>query len=363
MLSQMTGRERVLASLHGETCDRLCWSPLLDNYFTSSLPAQGYQRGDWIDAYRLVGADIVERHTPTITMLEDDTIQRTVKRFSDHEEETIQTPVGSLTTIRGTNPWEAIHVTHFPVQTIEDVKVWEYITEHTHAVENFAVFEEHDRRIGADGIATSSGPFTPLMTFMEDLSGIQETYYLLADHPAEMQACLDLMQAKNKEAYRLLAQGPEAVVITYEDSSSTILSPAVYRKDCAPALDDYADICHTAGKLHLTHMCGKLSAFNARLKSGRQDGIESVCPPTTGDIWAYEARAAWGPEKVIFGGLEPAALERMTPTETCQYTTRLLEQMPTFRRFLLGTGDATAHGTPVANLQAISALVADYPWK
>lgn len=65
-MQPMTGRERVMASLHGQECDRLCWSPLIDNYFTSSLPAQGFQRTDWQDAYRLVGADIIERHTPTI---------------------------------------------------------------------------------------------------------------------------------------------------------------------------------------------------------------------------------------------------------------------------------------------------------
>ncbi len=204
---------------------------------------------------------------------------------------------------------------------------------------------------------------TPLMDFMENLCGIQDTYFLLADHPAEMQACLELMQANNKEAYALIAQGPEEVVICYEDTSSTILSPAVFRKYCAPALNEYAEICHAAGKLFLTHMCGKLSAFNPQLKTGLQDGVESICPPSTGDLWPYDARAAWGSEKLIFGGLEPAALERMTVAETAAYVTDILDQMPTFRRFILGTGDATAHATPVANLRAITDVVGCYPWK
>ena len=43
--------------------------------------------------------------------------------------------------------------------------------------------------------------------------------------------------------------------------------------------------------------------------------------------------------------------------------TRILDMMPTFRRFILGTGDATAHATPVANLRAISELVQRYAWK
>jgi len=362
-MQPMTGRERVMASLHGQECDRLCWSPLIDNYFTSSLASQGFQRTDWRDAYRLVVADIIERHTPTIQSFEDDTITRKIISHGSQEVELIETPLGSLTIERGTNAWEAEHVTRFPLRTVADIHTWEYMVEHTRHREDYATFREHDRRIGADGIATTSSPMTPLMQFMENLSGIQDTYYLLTDHPAEMQACLELMRAKNKEAFRLIAQGPEAVVITYEDTSSTILSPAVYRKYCAPVLNEYAEICHAAGKLYLTHMCGKLSAFSPQLKAGLQDGIESVCTPTTGDIWAYEARAAWGADKIIVGGLEPAALERMTAAETTDYVTRILDQMPTFQRFILGTGDATAHATPVANLRAISDLVQRYPWK
>lgn len=359
----MTGKERVMAALRGEESDRVCWSPCVDNYFTSSLAAQGFARVSWADACRLVGADVIERHTPTIRTVEDGTITRRVSKEGDLETEVIESPVGSLTTQRGTNPWEAIHVTRFPIQTIEDVKTWQYVVEHTRYVEDFATFTAHQQYIGEDGIATSSGKFTPLMEFMEDLCGIQGTYYLLADHPQEMQACFARMHEKNKESYRLLVEGPEDVIINYEDTSSTILSPAIFRSYCAPVIDDYAAICHAAGKTYLTHMCGKLSAFGPQLRAGKQDGIESVCPPPTGDIWAHEARAAWGDEKIIFGGLEPPALVRMTVAETHAYVTGVLEAMPTFRRFILGTGDATAHGTPVANLREVSAVVAGFGWK
>jgi uroporphyrinogen-III decarboxylase len=359
----MNGRERVMASLQGLECDHLCWSPLIDNYFTSSLPAQGFKRGSWSDAARLVGADIIERHTPAVQAVEDGSIHRFVSRSGDRVQELIEGPAGKLVIERGVNAWEATHVTRFPIQTVEDLKIWASIIEHTHHEENFAAFRKRDIEIGADGIATCSTPNTPLMQLMEDLCGIQNTYYLLADHPAEVEACLDQIHEKNLEALRILVDGPAQVIICYEDTSSTILSPAIYRKYCAPILDEYARVCHAGGKLFLTHMCGKLSAFNSQLRDGIQDGIESVCPPSTGDIWAYQARAAWGGEKIIVGGLEPAALERMNPEETRQYVTTILDQMPTFRKFILGTGDATAHATPVANLRMISQVVKSTPWK
>jgi uroporphyrinogen-III decarboxylase len=178
-----------------------------------------------------------------------------------------------------------------------------------------------------------------------------------------MEAYFAIMHEKNKEAYRLLSQGPEQVIITYEDADSKYISPSVYRKYCAPMLNEYAEICHAGGKLFLTAMGGKLAAFNPELRAGYQDGIDMVCPPTTGDTWPYQARDAWGIEKIIVGGLEPSALVRMNVEETRQYTTAVLDQMPTFSRFILRSGDATAHGTPVANLRAVSEVVSQYPWK
>ncbi|MBE3038617.1 MAG: hypothetical protein IMZ62_07385, partial [Chloroflexi bacterium] len=76
-----------------------------------------------------------------------------------------------------------------------------------------------------------------------------------------------------------------------------------------------------------------------------------------------EARAAWGGDKVIIGGVEPAALARMDAGETRAYVTRVLDQMLTLRRFVLSTGDATAYGTPVENLRAVTDVVTNYPWK
>jgi len=360
--SKMTGKERVMAALSGAPCDRLCWSPLIDPYFTASLPEQGYPELDLPDAYRLVGADIIERHSPTLRTLHHASVVRRVERKGPNELETIETPVGTLISERGYTRGSA-HVVRWPVQSLEDVKTWQYVMEHTFYVPNFAAFRQRQGLIGEDGIATSSGPFTPITAFLEDLCGVEKTYFLLADHPAEVLACFEVMHTRNMEQYRLLGEGPSRVIIDYEDTSSTMISPAFYRRYCAPLIDEYAALCHQARKLFITHMCGKLSAFNAQLRQGQQDGIDSVCPPTTGDLWAHEARAAWGEEKIILGGIEPPRLERMSVAETRRYIQEVLDAMPTFRRFVLCTGDATAYGTPVENLRTVTKVVREYPWK
>ena len=384
-MNSMTGRERIMASLRGEAVDHLSWAPLIDPYYTTWLAAQGYggpeapravseedyllwsEEGDALDipySIRLVGGDILERHSATIRKVEDHCITRRRVSRGREEVEIVETPVGALETWRH---WDmdghTRYISKYPIATLEDIKVYQYLMEHTHYKENFAGFRERVKVIGEDGIPTSDGPQSPIQHFYMFLCGVEATTFLCLDHPEVMAECFAVMHQNNLEQYRLVCESPTDVVIDYENTSSTVMSPTFYQKYSVPYLDEYADLCHAANKLFITHMCGKLAAFHPQMKKGRQDGFDSLCPPTTGDVWACDARKAWGDDKIIIGGVEPPALVWMTVEQTKAYITRVLDEMPTFRRFILGTGDATAYATPVENLRAVAEVVASYPWK
>jgi Uroporphyrinogen decarboxylase (URO-D) len=383
--SVMTGKERIMASLRGEETDHLSWAPLIDPYYTAWLATQGYggpdaprvelddPEGLWSEetdaldipySIRIVGGDILERHSPTIRKVEDSCITRRILSRDGEQLEVVETPVGRLETVRRySSVGHTRYISKYPVSSLEDLKIIQYVMEHTHYEEDFARFCDRRNVIGDDGIPTSDGPQSPIQHFYMFLCGIQATTYMLLDHPVEMAECFSVMHLNNLEQYRLVCESPTDLVIDYENTSSTVMSPAFYRQYSDPFINEYADICHAANKLFITHMCGKLSSFTAELRQGRQDGVDSLCPPTTGDIWAHEARAAWGGDKVIIGGVEPAALARMDERATRAYVTRVLDQMPTFRRFVLCTGDATPYATPVENLHAVADVVAHYPWK
>jgi hypothetical protein len=382
---EMTGKERIMASLHGEQPDHVSWAPLIDPYYTAWLAALGYggaeaprvvledRQGLWAEerdaldipyAIRQVGGDILERHSPTIREIEDSCIERRFLTHGLEELEIVETPVGRLQTERRySQQGHTKYIHKYPIRSVEDLKVLQYIVEHTHYEPDFAAFRDRLNVIGDDGIPTSDGPQSPIQLFYMFLCGVQATTYLIMDHPAQVDECFAVMHQKHLEQYRLVCESPTEVVIDYENTSSTVMSPAFYRQYSEPFINEYADVCHAANKLFITHMCGKLSAFKAELQRGRQDGFDSICPPTSGDTWPAEARAAWGNHRFIIGGVEPAALARMDTDQTRAYVTRILDQMPTLRRFILSTGDATAYGTPVENLRAVSEVVANYPWK
>jgi len=204
-----------------------------------------------------------------------------------------------------------------------------------------------------------SGPQSPLQFLIGEDMGLESLVYALYDYPRELEELLEAMHVKYKEAYRILTSSPALVVIGYEDVSTSTTSPDIYRKYTMRYLDEYADIVHAEGKIFLAHMCGLLKGVADLIGQGRMDGIDSVTPPTTGNLPIDEARAAW-PGKIIVGGLEPKNLVFLSVEAVKAYTLDTLRRAAPGEGIILSTGDATACGTPVENLQAVTDVVKTY---
>lgn len=90
------------------------------------------------------------------------------------------------------------------------------------------------------------------------------------------------------------------------------------------------------------------------------DGIDSLCPPHTGDLEIHKARASLGEDKLLIGGMDPPTLARITPEETEAYVLKILKEMAPGKNFILSTGDATPHGTPWENIKQVGEVVKEY---
>ncbi len=348
----MNGRERLLAALHRRPVDRVPWAPLFDEYFTSSLPAGGPL--GVVEALRYIGADVLERHVRAMATHHRDVDIRW-RQEGDRLYRTIETPVGVLTERRAVTPVTTF-VAEPLLKSVADFAPYRFWVEHTAYEPDYEAFLAEDAAIGDDGLATVSGPQSPVQFLIGEDMGVEGFAYALYDHPAELTALVEAMHERNKEAYRILARSPSPVVIGYEDVSTSTSSPEVYRRFTMRHLDDYADIVHAEGKLYLTHMCGLLKGVAYLIAQGRMDGIDSVTPPTTGNMPVDAARAAW-PGKVIVGGLEPKSLAMLSADEVRAHARDVLRRAAPGEGFILGTGDATAYGTPLENLLTVTEVV------
>lgn len=354
--SYLTKRERVLNALHKKEVDRVPWSPLIGPYYMSSLPLQNIHM-EKIEAMRYIGNDIIERHVAMPNAIFNNVNIRREKAADQITERVwYETPVGSVYVDRKPNGHTSF-ITHHMLETLEDIKVYQYIVEHMTFSDNIKDFIERERYIGDDGIATTSGPMSPIQTLLQFVAGIENTVYLMMDYPDEMDELLAVMHEANKKVYKILADYPTDAIFDYEDTSTTVMSKNMYVNYSAPTIDDYAKILHDNGKLFITHMCGKLNGFKEEIGKGIQDGVDSICPPETGDLYIWEARKAWGENKVVIGGIDPPAFSRMTVEESVNTAREIIEKMKGQKGFILSSGDAVSFGTPIENMIAITKLI------
>ena len=255
----MTGKERIMASLRGEETDHVSWAPLIDPYYTTWLATAGYggadaargaledREGLWSEetdaldipyAIRLVGGDVLERHSPTIRQGGGWLHPRAaaspgaVKSSKSSRHRLAPWRPSAVTAKRDIPDTSAntrsrrLRTSRFS-STLWSIPISRRIS---------LVSTTGSNVIGKDGIPTSDGPQSPIQHFYMFLCGVQTTTYLLLDHPAGMAECFSVMHQKHLEQYRWVCESPTDVVIDYENTSSTVMSPAFYRQ--------YSEIFH-----------------------------------------------------------------------------------------------------------------------
>ena len=366
----MTSRQRILAALRRQPVDRLPFAPLLDYYTLKDMPPDFPL--DITEAARLLGCDLMLRHVPAIQTSLVGIHLQFLGQFAppvsvgseltgEHLIETLITPIGKLTGVWGFS--DAVgwipHPLKRAVNDYDEMKVFHYAVDHLSTeppAPDDDTFLRTDAAIGDDGVATASLGNSPFMYLIEMAWGIESTYYLLHDHREEVEDILAKLHASLRRQAEALAASPAEVVIQYENTSSTLLSPAIFRRYCLPYLNEYADILQGAGKVFLVHMCGKLKAFATDLAQARFDGIADISPAPTGDLPLDEAAAAL-PGKVLVGGIDATTFVNPDLEAVRAEVAGLIERVKARPGVLLGSADTTPRGTPIETFHLLRQLV------
>jgi len=373
----MNSRERLSSIFKGVRPDRIPWAPLIDGYFLSSLKEKNIEMNS-IELLRHIRADILERHVSTyIDILQtgssymiymnpkDIMVQKNIKitmNFNKKSGEIFyiyETPLGIIKekyVFTKASPFLPFPVER-KIKKKEDLSIYKYLLTNIQPVPNFNNFQKVVDYIGDDGLATASGPPTPLLRLLEKDMGVENFYYYLYDYPKEMEEILDIMHERNKNIYRIIIKSPAEVIIGYENSSTTLFSPQIYKNYCLHQINEYTDIVREAGKIFLTHMCGKLDNIMDLISEGKQNGITDITSPPTGDLNISKALKVWGRNKIVIGGIDATAFTQLSVDDIKEYVKDLLEQINPSDNFILGSGDAVPYGTPLENLKAVTEVI------
>jgi hypothetical protein len=380
---EMTPRERIMAALRRQPVDKIPFVPLIDTYTIMDLlpditdgAEPGYDATGLealMTAGRKLRCDLMLRHVTVTTR--DDVGAANIRAMGDFESpvdvrggregdvivEEMFTPKGNLTATWGFTDhvgWIPHPVKHL-VNSYEELKIFHYAVNHLNMdppKTDYSLFWEMDESLGDDGSATVSLPNSPLMSLIELLWGLENTHYLLHDYREEVEDIMAKLHAVNLVLAKTLAACPAEVIISYENTSSTLHSADQFRHYIMPYLNEYADVAHEAGKVFLIHQCGKLRAFVDDMATAHFDGNIDISPGPTGDLPLDEA-AALMPDKVVAGGVDPTTFISRDTMAVRDEISGLIERIKPYPGVLLGSADTTPWGALPENFHLMRELI------
>ncbi len=331
----MTGRERLIAAYTRKPKDRAPWTPIIWTETISRYAPEERAAGPMAFT-RNIGADILWRWGDFLKT--QTTVERVDKRDGDLVIRQWQTPAGTLREV-----YRGSRIVEHKLKSRTDILAFRRLIEQTRYAPNPGRYEELLTQVGEDGIvAPHIGP-SAVQRLIQMEAGVSGFAYLCADHGGEMEALIEAMHQRDLDRFRIAAQTPAEVLILVENTSTLLLSPAMYRRWSRRHVSDFCRIAHENGKTAMVHMCGHVKGLLNDIAATGLDGIDCLTPPPTGNTTPEDAWAASGPELIVHGILDPTAWIQRTADEIMRAMDRALPAGTREKQFLLCTA---ADGLP-----------------
>ena len=354
----MRSRERLLAAIRGGAMDRTPWSPFLA-YYWESLPRDVQEKGQF-PYLRGMGADPLLRGSHFLTKITWQNCRIEEQRRGKEVYHSYITPVGALTEKSVySETGDTTFLVEHPVATKEQFRTLQYMYEHMKIEPDLGPFEADKARWGEDALllpVIGTGMKTAFQSLVEHWVGTENLAYALCDEPEAVEECLEVMWTRDEENLRLSLDSSADGFIFWEDSSTTNISPAFFRKYTMPQINQWGRMIHGEGRLLVHHACGHIKDLLPLMAQTEIDAIESISPPPTGNVTLAQAAAALPERIALIGGLEPVRLLTGTVEDVMEDARSLLRDMAG-RRFVLANSDSCPPGVAYEKFLAVTELV------
>jgi len=315
----LTPRENLLSVFRHEQPERIPIVGHVDPYNQPSregmdpVLAEALGAVDWCDEStvtfsRYLGIDIMDFFAPPVK------IRRAcvaVERFQDGDITTSvwHTPRGDLREV--TRVCRAGHVvssnwTEHMVKGSSDLDALASIFEDEIVEADEGALERIRRRralIGEDGLLTLFLPGTPLGMMFRVYSGVEALAYLWADAPAALTDLFSVMEGNYLRQVEIAARSEADAIIGMDDTSTTVISPAMFEKFSLALTDGRSDTAHNAGKFYFHHSCGLIRDLLPLYRRTRMDAVHAYTTPPTGNATVADGRRLLGGRITTIAGL------------------------------------------------------------
>ncbi|MGD0090411.1 MAG: uroporphyrinogen decarboxylase family protein [Planctomycetota bacterium] len=190
--------------------------------------------------------------------------------------------------------------------------------------------------IGGDGLLLGPMDGTPLGMMYRVYSGVEALAYLWADAPAALRDCFAVMEANYLRRLNAGVQSDIDVVVSVDDTSTTVISPAMFEACNLALTDARAAAAHAAGKLYFHHSCGLIRHLLPLYRRTKMDAVHAFTIPPIGNVTVREGRRALGDRITIIAGVEQLAGPLDDRAAVRQSIHRMIREAEPWDHFILG---------------------------
>lgn len=342
---EFTPKRRLLAAICGEEVDHIPFSPFLAYYF-DFLPKKIQEKGQ-LEYLKEMGADPLLRGFVSAYTIRHRECSVKERREGNKRYITTCTPRGELhsvyTYVPESNSW---FLTEHPVKDIEDFPAAIALYQDMEVVENIKEANRQVELLGEDGLYIAllgADMKSAYQHLVEHLVGTENLIYLTMDYPDEVRALVDVIAGKSRKTVEYTAESKIEACLSWEDSSTTNLSPALYQEYIQPEITSWNRILTEAGKIYIQHACGHIKDLLLPIAAQGVTAIESISPPPTGNVTLKEAAEILPPQVGLIGGIEPVQFLNDSVEALLKYVEELCRTMKG-RGFVLANSDSCPPG-------------------
>jgi uroporphyrinogen-III decarboxylase len=360
----MTNRQRILAAIDGEELDRFpVWLKMDNPTWRSSQPAD-VRAMDGAALLRAAGCDLMlgvgcrvrpERARVTHTNEVSDGVRV----------ETWSTPDGDLVAESHLDPYtNSWHPVKYPVSTAEDLRrlrwVHEDVTWTFDEQEAAQAAARKQELVAMDAFTMGGIGPGPLMNLVEHYCGPENAVFLMCDEPELFEQTLETMHVDRMAQLRaLLACWQADTLWLTENTSTSLISPSIFRDYCMPHLREYGRLVLDAGVIPVHHMCGTLNALLEMIDELPAKVNEAYTTRPLGDVSLAEGRSRM-PSKCLIGGTN-ATLWMQPAEEIVRTVSEDLAACPDCRKIFLTSAGVLPAGVSLEKARTVMDAFRELP--
>jgi hypothetical protein len=246
-----------------------------------------------------------------------------------------------------------------PIHSVEDYRVLEYIAEHTYYDPCYDDYLAYEAAVGDEGYPMVSCGDVPFHYFLLHLAGYNQAYFEMVDHAEEFERLIALMEQVDRERlWPVVAESPARLILHGVHFDSQMTPPHMFRKYMTPYYKDFSALLHSRGKSLTWHADDDSKDILAEVKDAGFDMSECFCTAPMVEVTLQDARAAWGNDVIIFGGVPSIILEPTFPEADFEaYLRDAFRVIAPGDAFIFGVADNVMPTSIIERVERISELV------